>query len=201
MTTESTFRLAFGILLAALLAMRIYFMVKVRRAGGRLMPDKQAVAREGGRGVFVVRVIAFFLLMTFLVMYLIGAKWIDIFLFPLPAGLRWTGFVIGLVTVAFWTWVQVTLDTQWSAQLQLQKEHRLITTGPYSRIRHPLYVGMLGWSFSLLLLTANWIFVAVCALSAGGLLYRIPKEEQMMIEAFDEEYKAYMKRTGRFFPK
>jgi protein-S-isoprenylcysteine O-methyltransferase Ste14 len=176
MTTESTFRLAFGILLAALLAMRIYFMVKVRRAGGRLMPDKQAVAREGGRGVFVVRVIAFFMLMTFLVMYLIGAKWIDIFLFPLPAGLRWAGFVIGLVTVAFWTWVQVTLDTQWSAQLQLQKEHRLITTGPYSRIRHPLCVGMLGWSFSLLLLTANWIFVAVCALSAGGLLYRIPKE-------------------------
>jgi protein-S-isoprenylcysteine O-methyltransferase Ste14 len=201
MTTETTFRWAFLVLLAALLVMRFYFMFKVRRAGERLMPDDQAVAREGGRGVFVVRVIAFFALMAFLVMYLIGAKWIDAFLFPLPGWLRWVGFAIGLVTVAFWTWVQVTLDTQWSAQLQLQKEHRLITTGPYSRIRHPLYVGMLGWSFSLLLLTANWIFVAVCVLSAGGLLYRIPTEEQMMIEAFDEEYKAYMKRTGRFFPK
>jgi protein-S-isoprenylcysteine O-methyltransferase Ste14 len=201
MTTETTFRWAFLVLLAALLVMRFYFMFKVRRAGERLMPDDQAVAREGGRGVFVVRVIAFFALMAFLVMYLIGAKWIDAFLFPLPGWLRWVGFAIGLVTVAFWTWVQVTLDTQWSAQLQLTKDHRLITTGPYARIRHPLYAGMLGWSLSLLLLTANWIFVAVCALSAGGLLYRVPKEEQMMIEAFGEEYKAYMKHTGRFFPK
>jgi protein-S-isoprenylcysteine O-methyltransferase Ste14 len=201
MTAETVFRIAFLILLVMLFIMRFYFMFKVRRSGGRLTPDKQAVAREGGRGVLIVRMIAFFALMAFLVMYLIGAKWIDAFLFPLPFWLRWVGFVFGLVTVAFWTWVQVTLDTQWSAQLQLQKEHRLITTGPYSRIRHPLYAGMLGWSLSLSLLTANWIFVAVCALSAAGLLYRVPKEEQMMIEAFGEEYKAYMNRTGRFFPK
>ena len=201
MTTETTFRWAFLILLVALLAMRVYFMVKVRRAGERLMPDKQAVAREGGRGVFALRVIAFFALMAFLVMYIIGAKWIDAFLFPLPNWLRWVGFVIGLLSVIFWTWTQIHLDTQWSAQLQLRKEHRLITTGPYLRIRHPLYAGMLGWCISLSLLTANWIFVAVCALSAGGLLWRVPKEEQMMIEAFGEEYKAYMQRTGRFFPK
>jgi protein-S-isoprenylcysteine O-methyltransferase Ste14 len=38
-------------------------------------------------------------------------------------------------------------------------------------------------------------------LSILGLLWRVPKEEQMMIEAFGDEYKAYMQRTGRFFPK
>jgi protein-S-isoprenylcysteine O-methyltransferase Ste14 len=60
---------------------------------------------------------------------------------------------------------------------------------------------MFGWCIALSLLTANWIFVAVCALSAGGLLWRVPKEEKMMIEAFGEEYKVYMQRTGRFFPR
>jgi protein-S-isoprenylcysteine O-methyltransferase Ste14 len=60
---------------------------------------------------------------------------------------------------------------------------------------------MLGWCVALSLLTANWIFVAVCVLSILGLIWRVPKEEQMMIEAFGEEYKDYMKRTGRFFPK
>jgi protein-S-isoprenylcysteine O-methyltransferase Ste14 len=50
-------------------------------------------------------------------------------------------------------------------------------------------------------LTGNWIFVAICALSILGLLWRVPKEEQMMIETFGDEYKDYMKRTGRFFPK
>jgi len=201
MIIEITFRIAFLVLLLALLAMRFYFMIRVRRSGGRIMPDEDAVKREGGRGVFVIRVIGFFALITFLVMYFIGAKWIDIFMFTLPAWLRWVGFCIGILSVAFWTWTQVTLDTQWSAQLQLTKDHHLITSGPYARIRHPLYTGMFGWCAALSLLTANWIFVMVCVFSIAGLLWRIPKEEQMMIEAFGDEYKAYMQRTGRFFPR
>ena len=201
MNTETVFRFAYFVLFLMLAAMRIYFMVKVRRSGGRIMPDEGAIKREGGRGVFVIRVIGFFAVMIFLVMYFLGAKWIDVFMFTLPAWLRWVGFCIGVISVAFWTWTQVTLDTQWSAQLQLTKGHHLITTGPYARIRHPLYAGMFGWCVALSLLTANWIFVAVCVLFILWLLWRIPKEEQMMIEAFGDEYKAYMQRTGRLFPK
>jgi len=201
MNTETVFRFAYFVLFLMLAAMRIYFMVKVRRSGGRIMPDEGAIKREGGRGVFVIRVIGFFAVMIFLVMYFLGAKWIDVFMFTLPAWLRWVGFCIGVISVAFWTWTQVTLDTQWSAQLQLTKGHHLITTGPYARIRHPLYAGMFGWCVALSLLTANWIFVAVCVLFILGLLWRIPKEEQMMIEAFGDQYKAYMQRTGRLFPK
>jgi len=201
MSTETSFRIAFLILFVILITMRVYFMVRVRRSGGRIMPDGQAVAREGGRGVLVIRVIGFFALMIFLVMYFLGANWIDAFSFPLPGWLRWTGFALGVVAVIFWTWTQVTLDTQWSAQLQLTKDHHLITAGPYALIRHPLYAGIFGWCVALPLLTANWIFVAVCVLSILGLLWRVPKEEQMMIEAFGDEYKAYTQRTGRFFPK
>jgi protein-S-isoprenylcysteine O-methyltransferase Ste14 len=68
-------------------------------------------------------------------------------------------------------------------------------------MRHPLYASMFGWGTALSLLIANWIFVAVSVLSIVGLIVRIPKEEQMMLEAFEEEYQAYMMRTGRFFPK
>ena len=195
------YRAAFFILFMLLLAMRIYFMVKVRRSGGRILPDEKAIQREGGQGYFIFRVVIFFVLIAFLVMYFAGAGWIDAFSFPLPVWLRWVGFAIGSVTVCFWTWVQVTLDTQWSPQLQLTKGHHLITTGPYARIRHPLYAGMCGWFISLSLLTANWIFVGACVLTLAGLLWRIPKEEQMMIEAFGDEYKEYIKHTGRLFPK
>jgi len=199
--SETIYRLAFFILFILLLAMRVYFMIRIRRSGGRILPDGKAIEREGGRGYFVFRVIIFVALIVFLVMYFAGAKWTNAFLFPLPAWLRWAGFALGIVTVIFWTWVQVTLDTQWSPQLQLTKGHRLITNGPYARIRHPLYAGMCGWFVSLSLLTANWIFVSACVLTFAGLLWRIPREEQMMIETFGDEYKEYMKRTGRFFPK
>lgn len=201
MTSETVFRLAFFILLTALLTMRVYFMVKVRRSGGRIMPDNKAVAREGGLGVLIIRMAAFFALIAFLVMYFIGAAWIDTFSFSLPGWLRWAGFALGVIAVAFWTWTQITLDTQWSAQLQLKNNHHLIISGPYAIMRHPLYVSMIGWCAALALLTANWIFVAVCGLVIAGLLWRVPNEEQMMIEAFGDEYKAYMQRTGRFLPK
>lgn len=201
MTSETTFRLLFAILFVALLAMRVYFMLKIKRSGGRITPDNKAIEREGGRGYFIARVVIFLALMAFFVMYFGGVPWIDAFQFPLPPWLRWLGFAISVVTVCFWTWVQVTLDTQWSPQLQLTQGHRLITTGPYARIRHPLYAGMCGWFVCLSLLTVNWIFVGACVLTFAGLLWRIPKEEQMLIEAFGDEYNEYMKRTGRFLPK
>lgn len=201
MAQQILFRIAFLFLLVLLLAMRFYFMIKVRRSGGRLTPDERAIQREGGRGVLVVRVVGFFALLAFLGMFVAGMRWIDALRFPLPDWLRWLGFIIGLLAVSFWTWTQIHLDTQWSAQLQLTQGHHLVTSGPYARIRHPLYAGMFGWCLALILLTANWIFLVICVLSVAMLLRRVPREEQMMLAAFGDEYNAYMQRTYRYFPK
>jgi protein-S-isoprenylcysteine O-methyltransferase Ste14 len=111
MTDERTYHLAFVILIASLFTMRLYFMINVHLAGERLLPDHQAVAREGGRGVFIVRAAVFIFLLVFLVMYMTGMKWINAFSFLLPVWLRWAGFGLGLLSVAFWTWTQIHLDT------------------------------------------------------------------------------------------
>jgi protein-S-isoprenylcysteine O-methyltransferase Ste14 len=198
---ETIFRFLFFILLVLLMTMRVIFMLRVKHAGERLLPDKEAVNREGGRGVIAIRAIGMFTLIAILAMYLLGASWIEAFAINIPAWLRWVGFGLGILSVALWTLAQVKLDKQWSAQLQLTKDHHLITSGPYTLIRHPLYMSMIGWCVALALLTANWIFVAIGALAIAGLLWRIPREEQMMIEAFGDEYKQYMKRSGRFFPR
>jgi protein-S-isoprenylcysteine O-methyltransferase Ste14 len=201
MIPENVYRTAFLILLVGMLAMRGYFMLKVRQAGERLMPDQGAVEREGGGAVLALRIFVFLILVAFLVMYIIGLAWIDLFSFPLPAWLRWAGCALGLLSLAFWTWTQAALDTRWSAQLQLRKEHTLVTSGPYARIRHPLYAAMFAWAIALALLTANWIFVAITVLTIAGTAARVPKEEQMMLDSFGDEYRAYMHSTGRFFPK
>ena len=49
--------------------------------------------------------------------------------------------------------------------------------------------------------SANWVFVALDVVAAAGLLIRVPREEQMMLEEFKDDYRADMGRTGRFFPK
>jgi protein-S-isoprenylcysteine O-methyltransferase Ste14 len=48
--------------------------------------------------------------------------------------------------------------------------------------------------------TANWIFVVFAIIAAGSTVACVPKEEQMRIEEFGEEYTTYMEKTGRFFP-
>jgi hypothetical protein len=62
LTTESIFYVAFWVLLAGVLVMRIYYALKVRRVGERIMPDRKAIEREG-RGMFAVRVILGFILL------------------------------------------------------------------------------------------------------------------------------------------
>jgi hypothetical protein len=98
METWLVFVIAFWALMLGIVVMRAYFSIHIRRAGERVLPDKEAVKREG-RGMFAFRVVAF-----------------------------------SVVVIA-------------------------------------------------------------------GLLWRVPKEEQMMVEKFGDEYKIYMKKTGRFFPK
>jgi protein-S-isoprenylcysteine O-methyltransferase Ste14 len=200
MTSEWTFRIAFWILLAGVLLMRVYFVVQLRRARERLMPDREAVEREG-RVMFAFRVAMGLLLGSWLALYAIYPTWMVVLLLPFPGWLRWAGFALGIVSIGVWSWTQVALGKEWSPQLQLRKEHRLVTTGPYRRVRHPLYMAMFGYSASLGLVTASWFFVAFAVLAIAATLARVPKEEQMMIGEFGEEYRAYMQRTGRFFPK
>jgi protein-S-isoprenylcysteine O-methyltransferase Ste14 len=199
MASEALFLILFVVLLVSVMGMRFYFMAQVRQSGERLMPDQAAIEREG-RGVFYARAVLFFLLIAFLVFYLINPTWMVFLAVPLPIWLRWTGFVVGIASLGLWTWAQAALGRQWSAQLQLREEHQLVVAGPYYRIRHPIYTAMLGYGAGLALVTANWVFVVIALAMVAGLVARVPKEERMMIEEFGEQYRIYMRQTGRFLP-
>jgi protein-S-isoprenylcysteine O-methyltransferase Ste14 len=200
MDSESVFRIGFWTLLAGVLVMRGFFAAQVRRAGERLLPDEAAVQREG-RLAFAIRFLSFFVLIGILIAYAVNPPWIRALSIPLPAWLRWAGLALGLLSLALWVWTQQALGAQWSAQLQLRQDHQLITTGPYTHVRHPLYTAMVGWAVGLALVTANWIFVGLAALSAAVFFVRVPREEQMMLERFGDDYRSYMQRTGRVLPR
>ena len=200
MTPEPAFRLGVWLLFGGVMAMRLYFSQQVRQSRERLMPDREAVRREG-RGMFAARVALFLLMAAWLVLYALQPPWIEMLSFSLPDWLRWAGFVLGLASLGWWTWTQSALGKHWSPQLQLRQDHRLVTEGPYAHTRHPLYTAMMGFGISLALLSASWPFVALAALVVAGAILRVPREERMMLQRFGEEYQAYMLRTGRFLPK
>ena len=199
MNDERTFRIAFWGLVGAVILMRVFFLARVRRAGGNVLPDREAVRREG-RGFFTLRLALFLFLLTLLV-YGISPLHLGFLGIPLPAPVRWAGVGLGAVSVGFWTWTHLALGRFWSAQLQLQTDHHLVTTGPYARIRHPMYTAIMGWMIGAALVTANWALVAFAAAMIIFLAGRVPNEEQMLVEHFGDEYREYTKRSGRFLPR
>jgi len=93
------------------------------------------------------------------------------------------------------------LGRNWSISLQIRNEHRLVTTGIYRFIRHPMYSSFFLLAIAQFMLLPNW-FAGTTGLIGTGLLYafRVRQEERMMVERFGAEYRDYMAHTGRLIP-
>ncbi len=121
--------------------------------------------------------------------------------YHLPTWTAWLGAIV--LAGALWLFWRshAALRENFSDSLQLRQGHRLITSGVYARIRHPMYAGAWLWAVAQVLLLTNWL-AGWSSLPTFGLLYflRAPREEQMMLDQFGAEYQAYMDRTGRVIP-
>ncbi len=121
---------------------------------------------------------------------------------PLPSWLRWFGFFIGLAALMLFLWVLRALGRNFSTTLTIQKDQTLVTQGPYRWVRHPMYTSFVLLWIGYFFISTNW-FIGLTGILGFGLaiVVRTPKEEQMMIARFGDEYMAYMKRTGRYLPR
>jgi protein-S-isoprenylcysteine O-methyltransferase Ste14 len=127
--------------------------------------------------------------------------WLSFGQFVLPDGVRIAGSVIGAYGMWWFHRIHKTLGDNWSPVLEIRREHTLITSGPYKRVRHPMYSDLMLWLVSFVLITANWFYAIT--ISTGLTIFlsvRIPDEEKLMMERFGKQYKAYMKRTKRLIP-
>jgi protein-S-isoprenylcysteine O-methyltransferase Ste14 len=109
----------------------------------------------------------------------------------------------GLFVIAIWLlWrSHADLGKNWSTVAKIKKKQALVTTGVYSRIRHPMYTSHILWSIAQILLLQNWIAgPAMLVLTIPLYAVRIPKEEKILLDEF-KEYREYMKKTGRLLPK
>ena len=93
------------------------------------------------------------------------------------------------------------LGRNWSVTLEIREQHKLITTGIYSRLRHPMYSAFWLWALAQALLLPNWIAGPAGLVGFGTLFFfRIGREERLMVEMFGDEYRRYVERTDRIIP-
>ena len=135
------------------------------------------------------------------VVYGFAPHWIEWAKVELPDWLRIFGAIIGAGGLTLLAWSDHNLGKNFSPTLRVRKQHELIQSGPYKRIRHPIYTAGLLFMAAMFLVSSNWI-VGVCWSGVIPLYWRrIPREEAMMIETFGGEYRQYMGKTGRLLPK
>lgn len=201
MDKELIFRIVFwSQLFLIMIFNRIIPALLAKKYGIRLSPDKQAIKNEG-KFLFAFRVIAGILLMVVIVIYSFFPTYNIQFQLLLPSGLRLAGVCISSVSLLFWIYSQRVLDINWSVNLKIQQQHKLIKSGPYFVMRHPIYTGMILWSVGLAMFTANVFFAAFAVVVIIWTPLRISGEERMMISQFGDEYLDYMRTTGRYLPK
>ena len=200
MFQESFFRIAFWMIFVVMIIIQVCFSLLSRRIQEHSSADSRLIEREGSWSV-LVRTIRSIILLVFLLLSAINAPWLGLLSVPFPAWLRWVGIIIGLSSLVIYVWSRLTIGKEWSSDLRLRGRHLLVTAGPYSRVRHPIYLALILFMTSITLVAANWLLIVFLITSTTDLVLRIPKEEQMMIEEFSDEYKAYMKRTGKLLPK
>jgi protein-S-isoprenylcysteine O-methyltransferase Ste14 len=120
---------------------------------------------------------------------------------PFLPALAWLGIVPSLASLWLFWRTHRELGRNWSVSLEVRDRHQLVTGGVYRYVRHPMYSAFFLWAVAQMLLLPNWV-AAFSGIIGFGILYcfRVSREEQLMLEAFGDEYRAYMERTARIVP-
>jgi protein-S-isoprenylcysteine O-methyltransferase Ste14 len=94
-----------------------------------------------------------------------------------------------------------TLGKQWTYQARVLKDHELITQGPYSFVRNPIYLGMFGMILSTGLVFSHWwlALIAIVVFFVGNQI-RIRAEEELLRESFGQKFDDYAARVPAFIP-
>ncbi|MFQ5837842.1 MAG: methyltransferase family protein [Thermoplasmata archaeon] len=199
-----TSRIVAGILLLPFIS--ILLLVRYASSRGWWPLDPVARREEGALGVlwpalFLIYILIFPLLGVILPQMVYGT--VFNVAFPGDTFVQ----VAGLILFASGSFLTVYsgkhLGRFMVGQIMVAKDHELITTGPYARVRHPTYAGGMLLNLSAVLIFLNLLLVPVFLATVALANHRARLEEELLSseEGFGSRYREYMNRTGRFFPK
>jgi protein-S-isoprenylcysteine O-methyltransferase Ste14 len=193
---ENIFRILAALILLTGMGISSYFRIKADKQTGEKISRKVD-------GSVMMNIIKFGGLLLWLspFVYLINPQWMAWSKLGLPEWVRFLGIGVAIVNDVLLYWLFSSIGSGISPTSATRKEHTLSTSGPYRWVRHPLYTvgAILFISFGMM--ADNWFIAALGILAFIAMAKRTPQEEANLIEKFGDEYREYMKHTGRFFPK
>lgn len=190
-------RIAMGVLILAFFVVRARNHRKAETEGGKIeYREKNALL------IRLIRGIGGLGLLASLAIYFVKPEWLAWAALLMPGWLRWAGVVIGYGSLPLIWWTEFSLGKNFNTTLHVREGHTLVTHGPYRWVRHPMYTGLFALTVGWLLISANALVGLPGLIGLTAIVVnRVGREEQVMIEQFGDVYRAYMRSTGRFFPR
>lgn len=130
------------------------------------------------------------------------------FLSYFPASILWAGhppaaiagFLLELLGLALTVWARYYLGSFWSGSVVLREGHRVVDTGPYRLVRHPIYSGILLAALGTFFMDGSTLWLVVLVAGTAGFWWKARAEERLLTTELGEEYAAYRRRTRMLIP-
>jgi protein-S-isoprenylcysteine O-methyltransferase Ste14 len=115
---------------------------------------------------------------------------------PVLTGIGLALFVAGL---ALAIWARLYIGRNWGMPMTRREEPELVTTGPYRKVRHPIYSGIILALIGTALATTLYGLIAAVILG-GYFTYSATREEAFLTQEFPDSYPAYKHSTKMLIP-
>ena len=119
---------------------------------------------------------------------------------PDTLAIKLLGIALEVGGAALAIWARRTLGHNWSAEITIKEDHELIRTGPYSKVRHPIYSGLLAMYAGTAIVSGQMHALLGLLLGIAAYLRKTRMEEQNMVIAFGGKYQTYRDETSALVP-
>ena len=120
-------------------------------------------------------------------------------LFRLPV-VRWLGDLLTAGGLLFSIWARAHLGKYWSGKITLKVGHKLIRTGPYRLVRHPIYTGLIAGALGGALAAETGDALLGLAMFIASCFLKVRWEEELLTTEFGEEYTTFKREVPMIVP-
>jgi protein-S-isoprenylcysteine O-methyltransferase Ste14 len=116
------------------------------------------------------------------------------------SALEYIGVAVTVGGLLFAVWGRVHLGRYWSGIITLKEGHKLVHSGPYQYVRHPIYTGLLSAVFGSALTASTVEAFIGFAIMLVSYIVKIHREEKVLSREFGDEYLIFKKEVPALIP-
>jgi protein-S-isoprenylcysteine O-methyltransferase Ste14 len=120
-------------------------------------------------------------------------------LWPVSDGLGWAMVALTVASFAFAWWARIHLGRLWSGGVVLREDHKVVDSGPYALVRHPIYAGLFAAVVAMAVVRPTPLALVGAPLFVLGFTLKARVEERFIEQALPD-YGDYRRRVGMIVP-